>query len=74
MLAWHGGFLHWHGLFTSQSMLAFNRIICFLGMRVANCKLSAAKIRRSVLSVQTTEPYLGCKQRSRNAAEMRKLR
>jgi hypothetical protein len=57
-------------------MLAFNRIICFLGMRVADCKLSAAKIssRRSVLSVQTAEPYLGCKQRSRNAAEMRKLR
>ena len=29
------------GLFASQSMVAANRIIRFLGMRAVNCKLSA---------------------------------
>jgi hypothetical protein len=52
-------------------MVAANRIICFLG--IASSQLQAIRCHNqlqggSVLSVQTTERYLGCKLRLRNAA------
>jgi hypothetical protein len=56
-------------------MVAANRIIRFLGMHAVG-QLQAIRCHKqfqggSVLSVQTTERYLGCKQRLRNTANDR---